>query len=273
MAAYQAMTVEAPPRRLRDLRTDSGVDIPETLRSFSREVSAIIPAYNEADIVAETVHATLAIPFVSEVVVVDDGSEDDTAQVARAAGAHEVISLERNLGKGEALNRAIQFAAYDTLLLLDADLGSSATQGSELLLPVLGDSADMTVAIFDSMVENNLYTGQGGPKLSPRSGGFGIVVQTARLGIWLLTREWVRSPLAGPRALRREIVDSAGGFSPGFGVEVGLTIDALRMGYRVLEVPVQMVHRPSGRSLAGFAHRGRQMGDMLITLGRKALRI
>lgn len=273
MAAYQAMIVEEPPRRMRDLRTGSGADIPDLSDSFSREVSAIIPAYNEADVIADTVRAALAIPWVSEVVVVDDGSEDNTAQVARSAGAHEVVSLERNLGKGEALNRALQCAVYDTLLLLDADLGSSASEGSELLIPVLSGSADMTVAIFDPLSEDLVNTGEGDLRLAARSGGFGLVVKTARLGIWLLTRNWMKSPLAGPRALRREIVDNAGGFSPGFGVEVGLTVDALRMGYRVAEVPVRMVHRPSGRDLRGFAHRGRQMGDMLLTLGMKVLRI
>ena len=71
--------------------------------------------------------------------------------------------------------------------------------------------------------------------------------------------------------LKRKIIERASGFASKFGVEVGLTIDALRMGYRVVEVPVGMVHRPSGRSLKGFMHRGRQLVDVLRTLARKAL--
>lgn len=233
-------------------------------------VSAIIPAYNEADLIGETVQSALRIPGVSQLVVVDDGSSDSTSEVARNAGAHEVLSLRSNLGKGGALNKALPLVTGDVLLLLDADLGSSAGEGIKLLEPVLSGLADMAIAVFGSARQKEGQSGS--PRLSAKSKGFGLVMKTARLGIRLLGGKWVQSPLAGPRALRREIVEKAGGFADRFGVEVGLTIDALRLGYRVVEVPVEMVHRPSGRDLKGFLHRGRQMVDMLRTLGRKALR-
>jgi len=159
----------------------------------------------------------------------------------------------------------------DVLLLLDADLGASAGEGAKLLKAVLDGDADMAIAVLGRSREPQ--ASGGGPGLAERSGGFGLVVKTARLGIRLLTGKRMKSPLAGPRALKREIVEKAGGFAPRFGVEVGLTVDALRMGYRVVEVPVGMVHRASGRDLRGFAHRGRQMMDVLRTIGRKALRI
>ena len=233
-------------------------------------VSAIIPAYNEADVISETVRAALSIPAVSEVVVVDDGSSDGTADVARSAGAHQVVELPRNSGKGGALNRAWPSAMGDVLLLLDADLGASADEGAKLLEAVLDGGADMAIAVLG---RSRVPQTSDGPALAARSGGFGLVVKTARLGIRLLTGKRMKAPLAGPRALKREIIERAGDFAPGFGVEVGLTIDALRMGYRVVEVPVGMAHRASGRNLKGFAHRGRQMVDVLRTLGRKALRI
>ena len=234
-------------------------------------VSAIIPAYNEADVISETVRAALSIPAVSEVIVVDDGSYDGTVNAARSAGAHQVVALSRNSGKGGALNRAWPSAMGDVLLLLDADLGASAGEGAKLLKAVLDGDADMAIAVLGRSREPQ--ASGGGPGLAERSGGFGLVVKTARLGIRLLTGKRMKSPLAGPRALKREIVEKAGGFAPRFGVEVGLTVDALRMGYRVVEVPVGMVHRASGRDLRGFAHRGRQMMDVLRTIGRKALRI
>jgi glycosyltransferase involved in cell wall biosynthesis len=236
----------------------------------ARRVCAIIPAHNEGDVIAETILAAQGIPEVDQIVVVDDGSTDDTSSAARAAGAGQVVRLDRNLGKGGALNRALEEANCEVLLLLDADLGSSAHEASKLLSPVLDGEADMTVAIFQS---KRAQTDDASSGLAAKSKGFGMVMKTARMGIWLMTRRWVVSPLAGPRALKREIIDKAGGFAPKFGVEVGLTIDALRMGYRVVEVPVHMVHRPSGRDLKGFMHRGGQMVDMLRTLGRKALRI
>jgi len=233
-------------------------------------VSAIIPAYNEADVISETIRAALDIPAVSEVIVVDDASSDGTADAADSAGAHQAIVLPRNLGKGGALNRAWPAAAGDVLLLLDADLGASAGEGAKLLAPVLDGDADMAIAVLS---RSRVPQTSGGPALAARSGGFGIVVRIARLGIRLLTGKRMSAPLAGPRALKREIIEKAGGFAARFGAEVGLTVDALRMGYRVVEVPVEMLHRASGRDFKGFAHRGRQMLDVLRTLGRKALRI
>ena len=212
--------------------------------------------------IADTIQAVSRIPEVSEIVVVDDGSTDNTASVAAALQVGPVLTLERNLGKGGALNRALSQATGEILLLLDADLGKSASEAVNLLEPVLNGEADMTIAVFKPADSDG--------KLSTRSGGFGMVMRIARLGVRLLGGKWVESPLAGQRALKREIVERRG-FAPRFGVEVGLTIDALRGGYRVMEVPVRMVHRPSGRSLKGFMHRGRQMADVLLTLGRKAL--
>lgn len=231
-------------------------------------VCAIIPAHNEADVIADTIRGVMDIPEVSQIVVVDDGSTDNTAGIASAAGA-QVIQLPRNLGKGGALNKAMEQTQGDVLLLLDADLGRSAKEATALLAPVLAGEADMTVAIFRAKPAQDIET----RNLAAKSRGFGSVMKIARLGIWLMTGRWVVSPLAGQRALRKEIIEKAGGFAPKFGVEVGLTIDALRMGYRVLEVPVHMVHRASERDLKGFMHRGRQMVDMLGTLGRKALRL
>lgn len=237
---------------------------------MAARASALIPAYNEADVIAGTIEAVLAIPGVDEVIVGDDGSSDGTADVARAAGAHKVIRLDSNSGKGGALNAIRQHASGDVLLLIDADLGPSAAEGEKLLAPVLSGDADMAIAIL--CASESIEGKNGSPTLKPRSGGFGLVVKTARFGIKALGGQRMAAPLAGPRAVRREIVEKAGGFDARFGVEVALTIDALRMGSRVIEVPVCMVHRASGRDLRGFLHRGGQLVDVVRALGNKALR-
>jgi hypothetical protein len=78
-------------------------------------------------------------------------------------------------------------------------------------------------------------------------------------------------PLSGQRAIRRNVLDSVRPLAPGFGVEVAMTIDAVRAGFRVLEVPVAMEHAVTGRDVAGFLHRGRQGLDLLrATLPRLA---
>lgn len=233
-------------------------------------VSVLIPAYNEVDLISQTVAAALEIPGVTEVIVVDDASTDGTAEAATSAGAHRVIRLHPNAGKGGALNRAWPEARGAILLLLDADLGGSASEGHVLLEPLLCGEADMSIAVFGRSREAS--DGSGVQGLAARSGGFGLVVKTARRGIRWLTGRDITAPLSGQRALRREIVERCGGFPERFGVEVGLTVDVLRMGYRIAEVPVHMVHRASGRDMRGFLHRGRQMQDVLSVLVRKALR-
>src|SRR5437868_4165088 len=99
-------------------------------------ISAVIPAYNEAERIACTLSALGTVELVEEVIVVDDGSTDSTAAAADRAGA-TVIRTAQNRGKGAALTTGIQSASGNILLLLDADLGETASQASLLLEPVL----------------------------------------------------------------------------------------------------------------------------------------
>ena len=220
-------------------------------------ISVIIPAYNEAERIADTVKAAKALPGVSEVIVADDGSADGTGDRAQAAGADQVLRAERNRGKGDAMNRGWMAASGDVLLFLDGDLGSSASEASKLLAPILSGEADVTLAQFPR-------TGKGG--------GFGMVMRLARWGVRRLTGHEVAAPLSGQRALRREVIERIGGFSPGYSVETGMTIDLLRAGYRLLEVPTTMTHNATGRDLAGFRHRGRQLAHIALLLLRKTVR-
>ena len=217
-------------------------------------VSAIIPAYNEEARVAATVKAVRAVKGVNQVIVVDDGSTDSTAQEAERAGA-DVLTLGRNRGKGQAMNAGARASSGDVLLFLDADLGDSAKEAGKLLEPVLNRQADMTIAEF--------------PAGAGKGGGFGLAVGLARTGIRLRTGRVMTSPLSGQRALRREVFDAVGGIAPGFGAEVALTIDALRRGFRVLEVPVQMKHRVTGRDWSGIRHRARQFSHIARALMRR----
>lgn len=218
-------------------------------------VSIIIPAYNEADRIGKTVQACKSMG--DEILVIDDGSPDDTFKVAENAGADTVIRMDKNSGKGAALNAGCAKAKGDILLLLDADLGDSASKAAPLLQPLLKDEADMTIAVF--------------PKAQGKA-GFGFVMNLSRWGIKHFTGKIIQAPLSGQRALRKEIFTAIGGFGSGFGVETALTIDVLRLGYRVQEVPVPLAHRASGRNLRGILHRGHQFLDVAKVLAQKALK-
>jgi hypothetical protein len=142
----------------------------------------------------------------------------------------------------------------DVLLLADADLEETASNLGVLVEEVVAGEADLAIAA------------------PPRAGGpsgFGLVEGLARWGTARLTGRRFDRPLSGQRAVRAEVVKAAGGFAGGFGAETGFTIDALRAGYRVVEVPCEIRHARTGRDPAGFAHRGRQGIDVARALANR----
>jgi glycosyltransferase involved in cell wall biosynthesis len=219
------------------------------------DISVIIPAYNSAAAVAATVTAAKTIPGVTQVIVIDDCSRDDTPQLALAAGG-EVLSLPRNQGKGEALRRGLALATGELVLFLDADLGESAALAQALVPPVAQGEANMTIADFVSP------EGSGG---AAGKGGFGILLGLAGKGISALTGLQLRSPLSGQRCLSRQLAEELG-IADRFGVETSLTIEVARWGGRILEIPLALQHARTGRNLAGFRHRARQFRDVLGVL-------
>jgi hypothetical protein len=214
-------------------------------------IVAVVPAKDAAGSIVETVTALAGVAGVSDVLVVDDGSTDATARKAGAAGAW-VLSLPENRGKGGAVAAAVAATPEtDVYLLVDADTGATASGAAALLGPVLAGEADMAVGVLPSA---------GG------RGGFGTVRRLASAGIRRGAGGFVaRAPLSGQRAVRGPLLRSLE-LAPRFGLEVGLTVDAVRAGARVVEVPVDMDHHHTGRSWSGFAHRGRQGADIVRAL-------
>lgn len=233
----------------------------------------IVTAHNEADNIEATL-AGLARAFPGAPVwVADDGSTDETARIARRTGAR-VVRSERPIGKGGAAT----LAAHDALTLIhgqptviapatsldsssssdsakqegqsvavlcDADLGESASLLGPLVDAVRDSHAELATAVFAKRV----------------GGGLGLVVGFAR---WAIRRRCdleLEAPVSGQRALRASALEDVLPFAHGFGMEVGMTIDAARAGHRVLEIPLDLQHRATGRTIAGFAHRGRQLLD------------
>jgi glycosyltransferase involved in cell wall biosynthesis len=230
-------------------------------------VAVVIPAKDEADRIAATVRAASRIAHADLVVVVDDGSKDATQHVARAAGA-VVIRHPRNRGKAAAMESgAAEVERRDgepgrsgprALLFVDADLEDSALDTAALAAPVLAGDADMTIAVL--------------PPQREAGGGHGFVVRLAREGIRKATGFVAAQPLSGMRCLTREAYEAARPLADGWGVEVGLTIDVLRGGYRLQEVPCELHHRVTGRDLSSQLHRAAQYRDVARALATRRLR-
>jgi hypothetical protein len=228
--------------------------------SSGASVVAVVPAKDEEDRIGATVTALRQLPQVSHVVVVDDGSSDQTAAVAEWAGQVEVVRHERNRGKAAALTTGAAHAAMlgpgAPVLFVDADLETSAANLGPLVDAVLAGEADMAIAVL--------------PPQDRPGGGFGLVVRTAREGIARLTGWVPTQPLSGQRCLTRDALDAAMPLAPGWGVEVGLTIDVLRAGGRVVEVPCELRHRVTGRDLASQVHRARQLAGVTKALAERS---
>ncbi len=223
-------------------------------------ITVLMPAFNEADKIGATVNATLKIEGVDRVIVIDDGSKDSTSEYAEKAGA-EVIRQERNSGKGAALQAGADkllaevlagAKAPDIVLLLDSDLEASAAEAESLVFPIVSDCADMTIGVLPAPVG---------------SGGFGVVKDLARREIRELGGGYnAQAPLSGQRALSWECFRAVLPFAQGYGVEVALTIRALKQDFRIYETRVEMQHRATGKTVSGFIHRGKQYLDVYRTI-------
>ena len=220
---------------------------------LTKQVTALLPAYNEEQRIGITISTLQEIPEIDKIIVINDGSTDSTAEVV-AQREVELLNLQSNQGKGGALSAGIEVVDSDLICLLDADLGSSVGEVTKLLAPVRQGKADMSIAKLPQ---------------PETKGGFGLVTNLARWGIKYFTDFEPLAPLSGQRVLTKEVLKHVKGFAPDFGVETELTIKALQAGFKVVEVPVEMKHRETGRNWAGFKHRGRQFKDVLAVLYRE----
>jgi hypothetical protein len=205
-------------------------------------LTILVAARDEEAVIGDTVHALRRGFPDAEVIVADDGSHDRTADVAEDAGA-VVLRLPRR-GKGQALSAAERAAPPGALLLCDADLSGE-------LSPLLEEGVDLNIAAFAARV----------------GGGFGLAKGVARGLIATLAGFELREPLSGQRALSSAARTSCFPVAAGFGCEVRMTIDAARAGLRIRETELPLRHRATGRNVAGFVHRGRQLRDSVYACG------
>jgi hypothetical protein len=202
-------------------------------------LTVLVAARDEEARIGRTVGALRDAFPEAEIVVADDGSRDRTAAVASDSGAR-VVSLARR-GKGQALSLAERSCGPGPLLLCDADLAGD-------LRPLLASEADVAIARFARRV----------------GGGVGLAKGDSRALIELRGRRRLVEPLSGQRALSARARADVFPVAAGFGVETRMTIDALGAGLDVREVELDLGHRATGRDLAGFVHRGRQLRDVLL---------
>jgi glycosyltransferase involved in cell wall biosynthesis len=199
-------------------------------------VSIVIPAHNERPTINRVVHASVdAIPG-AEVIVVDDGSTDNTHKAAARAGAR-VIRLDPNQGKGAALRRGIQAASGEILVFIDGD-GQDSPSEIPLLIGAFEPDVDLVLG--------SRFLGNFRPGAITRLNLAGTQFITFLVNHMYGCR--VSDPLAGFRAVRRSIFERIELKAQGYDIEVDLLLRVLRAGGRVVEVPASRSPRPFGTS-------------------------
>jgi glycosyltransferase involved in cell wall biosynthesis len=201
---------------------------------------ALVPAFNEEANVGRVIDEIRAFDPALDVVVVDDGSYDRTAEVARAHGA-TVVRLPFNLGIGGAVQTGFRFAFehdYDLAVRLDGDGQHDPSELERILAPVVGGEADIAVG--------SRFAGEHDGYRSSRPRRIGI-----RLLAWVVSRivgRRVTDTTSGFQALNRRAIELFAHDYPHDYPEVEATIMVSRHRLRSVEVPVSMRERGGGRS-------------------------
>ncbi len=199
-------------------------------------LSVIIPVYNEQATLPELLERVDRVDIAKQIIIVDDGSTDDTAAVlARWAARPDVMVLshDRNRGKGAALSTGLTAATGRVILFQDADLEYDPADYSALIGPLLDGHADV---VYGSRFSGNAVAGFLWQRLANR-------LITLACNLW--TRMSLTDVETGYKVFRREVITALDIAEPGFGVEIELTVKSSRLNrpeggpLRIREVPIR----------------------------------
>jgi len=213
--------------------------------SILMNVSVVVPAYNEAGRISAVLRPVVASPLVDEVIVVDDGSDDGTAEEASAFPV-DVIRLSENRGKAAALDAGVSRAKNDVLLFLDADLVGLRTEHVDALIRAYEERRlDMVVGVFSSGRKNTDLA----QKINPYASGQRVI----------------------SRALWERAKENVGEMN--YGIEMALSKLAAKEGWEKEYVKLEGVThvlKEEKRGLAkGLRDRLKMYGDMIKWLIKK----
>jgi len=206
------------------------------------KIVAVIPCYNTASHIAEVVTKTLL--YVDQVIVVDDGSTDDTAKVARKAGA-QVISHDRNIGYGAAIRtcfREAQRNYNDILITIDGDGQHNPDEIPQVLFPILKNEADLVIGSRFLDINSSIPT--------YRRLGIKAITLLYNLGSGVK----VSDAQSGFRAYSRKILDAFTVTENGMGVSVELLIMARRKDFRIKEIPITCIYHEDSSTKNPVVH-------------------
>jgi glycosyltransferase involved in cell wall biosynthesis len=201
------------------------------------KLSVVMPVYNEALSVAQSINCVLANEWVGQLIVVDDGSEDKSLetvqQMARSDARITICRHTANRGKGAALRTGFNHLTHEAVLIQDADLEYDPKDYYKLLFPIANNRADV--------VYGSRYLNRDAPASQP------FIYRTANLWITYLSNLATGLALTdvetGYKCFRRRVIEEMVLTENRFGIEIELTAQAAAMGYHIEEVPISYTGR------------------------------
>lgn len=224
--------------------------------------AGLVVAHNQARRIAATVRATLAIPGVDLVLVVDDGSTDNTQDLARKAGA---VVVRHSHVRGRAVSMetgAAVIAMRDdpatsprSLLLLPGSLGNYAIGATPLVQAVRQDVTDLAVGLTEG-----------------RSRSLTLAANVARKAVERSADWSPLQPLSVIRCVNREAWEACVPVARGAGLEIGMTLDVLTAGLRVTEVECEIRHKGGRAAERTPGRKARQYRDVVLAISARRVR-
>lgn len=203
-------------------------------------VSIVVPAYNEEENIAEVLHRLSRVQTEMgnmEIIVIDDGSEDNTAKEVSNFTNVKYVRHSRKMGKGAALNTGFRESNGEIIVIQDADMEYFPEKIPELVAPILKEEVDVVYG-------TRLFNG------SPEGMSFSHYVGNRILSLAAATVYGIKltDVMTGYKAFSRKILDSVEIESNGFGIEIELTAKSLGNGWKFKEIPLEYRYRQRGAS-------------------------
>ena len=189
----------------------------------NNKVTVIIPARNEEETIEEVIKIAKNSYLTDEIIVVDNNSTDNTADISKKCGT-TVIKCD-NIGKGYAMTQGIKYASNDIIIFLDADVLNYKTNIIEILaLPVINNEADFVKSTFDRAT---------GGKVTK------IAIKPLLKILYPDLYEF-QEPISGMIACKKSILEKMN-FEVDYGVDIGIVLDAYNMGLKITEVNIGQI--------------------------------
>ncbi|MBW8011271.1 MAG: glycosyltransferase [Chloroflexi bacterium] len=215
----------------------NNIEYPNKTQINNDRIVVVIPTKNEENTIHEIV--TGALEYTQEVVVMDGNSIDNTATIARKAGAK--VHLDNGLGKGSALRSSLELIEADIIVFIDSDGSHDPADIPKLVQPILDDETDLCVG--------SRFTG-GSDELSVNVRQLIRTIGNILMNI-VINRRWhtdLTDTLDGFRAIRFQAINSIGLTENSHTIEQEIVMKMLRHKYRVMNVPTHEYARKYGES-------------------------